>query len=183
MASRVDAGNELNSAAALQYRKLCLKKHRCDLLKDKNRSPKSWSFAVAASSQTLVSSGAFLRQWKIWQHVFTLKKNVFLSVFFLLATNSHIWFSRSALSARPTIEPQLHSNVHWRKKKKKKSPVHAHYREERQERSSLGSTGPCWIDSSGSQRSACLLRCLESAQVVDMQGDGAAPQLACFRLN
>ena len=120
MASRVDAGNELNSAAALQYRKLCLKKHRCDLLKDKNRSPKSWSFAVAASSQTLVSSGAFLRQWKIWQYVFTLKKNVFLSVFFLLATNSDIWFSRSALSARPTIEPQLHSNVHWRKKKKKK---------------------------------------------------------------
>lgn len=119
MASRVDAGNELNRAAALQYRKLCLKRHRCDLLKDKNRSPKSWSFAVAAGSQTLVSSGAVLRHSQIWQHVFTLKKNVFKCV--LLATNAHIWFSRSALSARLTKEPQLHSNV-WKKKKKKKKP-------------------------------------------------------------
>lgn len=45
--------------------------------------------------------------------------------------------------------------------------------------------GPNWIDSSGSQRRACLLRCLESAQVVDMQGDGAArssPALELIKL-
>lgn len=83
------------------------------------------------------------------------------------------------LSMSARLSTQLHSKTSVRK------PVHVHHTQERQQRCSLGSGGPDWIDSAGSQRKACLLRCLESAQVVDMQGNGAArssPALELIKL-
>lgn len=75
-----------------------------------------------------------------------------------------------------SLELQFHRYIYvWKL-------VYPHRTEQTQERSSLGSTGPCWIGSSGSQRRVCLLRCLESVQVVDMQGDGAAHSLPALEL-
>lgn len=145
-----------------------------DILKDKNRSPKNWLFSVAAITHIL--SDLMLS----WLHpqctlnsqqncfvIHTYKNNAFKSVF---KTNTYSVNQASALRTFMYISV-------WAK------AAHVYYREERQERNSLVSAGPIWIPSSGSQRRVCLLRCLENAQVVDMQGDRAALQLACFGVN